>query len=292
MVSGFSQEQLATHIQQILGDVLSERAIIDCINALEIIEPPIAKQFWQGTTAKPGIYIVLSGKVRLLDSSNNLINTLTAGESFGELTLFPEQQFSNYVARASVNLKVAYLPQKTLNKIMGEFPSIYGRLLNKAEIVNTNKSPEAPVIPVPKAVKNANFSQPIITPVTPPKKRPHYFPVPTVTATNWWRKFSKRYPFVEQQSAADCAAACLVMVGRYWGKNLSINRLRDLANISRSGASMRSLSAAAETLGFATRPVKASLDKFAEQSLPAIAHWEGKHYIVVYEITKKTGNCG
>ena len=287
MVSGFSQEQLATHIQQILGDVLSEREIIDCINALEIIEPPIAKQFWQGTTAKPGIYIVLSGKVRLLDSSNNLINTLTAGESFGELTLFPEQQFSNYVARASVNLKVAYLPQKTLNKIMGEFPSIYGQLLNKAQIVNTNKSPEVPVIPVTKAVKNANFSQPIITPVTPPKKRPHYFPVPTVTATNWWRKFSKRYPFVEQQSAADCAAACLVMVGRYWGKNLSINRLRDLANISRSGASMRSLSAAAETLGFATRPVKASLDKFAEQSLPAIAHWEGKHYIVVYEITKK-----
>lgn len=169
MVSGFSQEQLAVHIQQILGDVLSERAIRDCINALEIIEPPIAKQFWQGTTAKPGIYIVLSGKVRLLDSSNNLINTLTAGESFGELTLFPEQQFSNYVARASVNLKVAYLPQKTLNKIMGEFPGIYGRLLNKAQIVNTNKSPEAAIIPVPKAVKNANFSQPIIIPVTLPK---------------------------------------------------------------------------------------------------------------------------
>jgi ATP-binding cassette subfamily B protein len=77
------------------------------------------------------------------------------------------------------------------------------------------------------------------------------------------------------------------MVGRYWGKNLSINRLRDLTNISRSGASMRSLSAAAESLGFATRPVKASLDKFAQQPLPAIAHWQGKHYIVVYEITKK-----
>ncbi|MFM6793870.1 MAG: peptidase domain-containing ABC transporter, partial [Dolichospermum sp.] len=40
-------------------------------------------------------------------------------------------------------------------------------------------------------------------------------------------------------------------------------------------------------LGFATRPVKASLDKLAQQPLPAIAHWEGKHYIVVYEITKK-----
>jgi ATP-binding cassette subfamily B protein len=33
--------------------------------------------------------------------------------------------------------------------------------------------------------------------------------------------------------------------------------------------------------------VKATFDKFAEQSLPAIAHWEGNHYIVVYQITKK-----
>ncbi len=50
---------------------------------------------------------------------------------------------------------------------------------------------------------------------------------------------------------------------------------------------MKSLTSAAESIGFATRPVKASLDKLAQQPLPAIAHWEGKHYIVVYEIRKK-----
>ena len=111
MLSAFSQKELATQIKQVLGDRLSDQAVTDCIQALEIIEPPVAKQFWQAETAKPGIYIVLSGKVRLLDSSNDLINTLTPGSSFGELTLFPEQDFSSYVARASVNLKIAYLPQ-------------------------------------------------------------------------------------------------------------------------------------------------------------------------------------
>ncbi|QJB44999.1 peptidase domain-containing ABC transporter [Dolichospermum flos-aquae] len=287
MLSAFSQEQLVTHIRQVLGDGLSDQAVIDCTKALEIIEPPVAKQFWQATTAKPGIYVVLTGKVRLLDSSNNLINTLTSGSSFGELTLFPEQDFSSYLARASMNLKVAYLPQEILTKVMGEFPSVYHLLLNKAELINTANSSEIPLIEAPKTVNSANLPQPIIPAPTQVKKRPQYFPIPTVVVGNWWRKFTKRYPFFEQQSAADCGAACLVMVGRYWGKNLSINRLRDLANVSRSGASMRSLSAAAESLGFATRPVKASLDKFAQQSLPAIAHWQGRHYIVVYEITKK-----
>ncbi|MEI6443013.1 MAG: ABC transporter transmembrane domain-containing protein [Nostocales cyanobacterium ELA583] len=287
MLSAFSQEQLATYIKQVLGDGLSDQAVADCIQALEIIEPPVAKQFWQAGTAKPGIYIVLSGKVRLLDSSNDLINTLTPGSSFGELTLFPEQDFSSYVARASVNLKIAYLPQKMVKKIMEVSPSVYHFLLNKAELINTSESPNIFTIEASRTVKSANFTQPVIPTLTQAKKSPKYFPVPTVIAGNWWRKFTKRYPFFEQQSAADCGAACLVMVGRYWGKNLSINKLRDLTNISRSGASMRSLSAAAESLGFATRPVKASLDKFAQQSLPAIAHWQGKHYIVIYEITKK-----
>ncbi|MFM7373250.1 MAG: peptidase domain-containing ABC transporter, partial [Sphaerospermopsis kisseleviana] len=142
--------------------------------------------------------------------------------------------------------------------------------------------------------KNRNviqFPQPKIQPQPQPKQRPKqrqkYFPSPTVTASNWWRKISKRYPYFEQQSASDCGAACLVMISRYWGKNFSINRLRELANVNRAGASMRSLTSAAESIGFATRPVKASLDKLAQQPLPAIAHWEGKHYIVVYEITKK-----
>ena len=77
------------------------------------------------------------------------------------------------------------------------------------------------------------------------------------------------------------------MVSRYWGKRFSVNRLRDIANVDRNGASLRGLSAAAESIGFSTRPVKASLDQLAKQKLPAIVHWEGKHYIVVYEITRK-----
>lgn len=116
--------------------------------------------------------------------------------------------------------------------------------------------------------------------------RRRYFPNSLTRLGQVWQYMARQYPFFAQQSASDCGAACLAMVGRYWGKRFSINRLRDLANVNRSGSSLRCLAVAAESIGFLARPVKASLDKLEQQTLPAIAHWEGKHYVVVYAITK------
>jgi len=114
-----------------------------------------------------------------------------------------------------------------------------------------------------------------------------YFPSPTVKVGHWWQRVTRRYSFFEQQSPSDCGVACLVMIGRYWSKRFGVNQLRQIASVDRSGASLRGLTTAAESIGFSTRPVKASLDKLARQSLPAIVHWEGNHYIVVYEISRR-----
>lgn len=93
-----------------------------------------------------------------------------------------------------------------------------------------------------------------------------------------------RYPWIEQQSSSDCGAACLGMVSRYWGKSFPINMLRERAGVGRSGASLKSLAAAAEGLGFHSRPVRASLGRLADQANPWIAHWQGNHYVVVYQV--------
>jgi subfamily B ATP-binding cassette protein HlyB/CyaB len=397
MQSAFSEQQLAQQLTQTLGESLSDREIDRCLREVEIIEPPVAKQFWQATAAPSGIYMILTGKVRLLDGAHNLITTLATGGSFGELTLFPEVEFIPYAARASVNLKLCYLQQAALQEVMSNSESIRNRLKERAEVWDllllccqySLLPQDRPVEEILKALslfkrdtvetgslgsnlskdiklwllrrgellhsdgqiltsgniyalrkpgswqvtqptivyslKNADWQTalqywpqlgelidfqerqarvgnedsqspvpnviplPIPEPVAQPKRqqRRAYFPSPSVTVGRWWGRLTKRYPFYEQQSASDCGAACLVMISRYWGKRLSVNRLRELANVNRSGASLRGLTAAAEAIGFATRPVKASLDKLAQQPLPAIAHWEGKHYIVVYEISKK-----
>ena len=98
------------------------------------------------------------------------------------------------------------------------------------------------------------------------------------------RQLWRKYPLIEQQSSSDCGAACLAMISRYWGKRLSINYLRELIGVGRSGSSLKSLARAAEAIGYHARPVRASLSRIAQQSNPWIAHWEGDHYVVVYRI--------
>ncbi|AFZ00978.1 ABC transporter transmembrane domain-containing protein [Calothrix sp. PCC 6303] len=287
-----SQEQLSQQIAAIFGESLSNRELKECLTVLEIVQPPPAKQFWQTTDANGGVYIVLSGKVRLLESTGNLITTLTTGASFGEQTLFPELGFTFYSVRASTNLKLGYIEADVLRGLMRNNSKIRDRLLKNAQqlggLINPSAFPESGFEKDFLPIANHKNIIPFPSSATPnSKKRQAYFPSPTLTIGHWWGRLVKRYPLIEQQSASDCGAACLVMIGRYWGKRLSVNRLRELTNVSRSGASLGAVTFAAETIGFTTRPVKASLDKLAQQPLPAIAHWEGKHYIVVYEVSKK-----
>lgn len=97
-----------------------------------------------------------------------------------------------------------------------------------------------------------------------------------------------RYPFLEQQSTADCGPTCIAIVALYWGHRLNLNRLREMAQVGRSGASLKHLAAAAEKVGFQGHPVRASLGSLREQQMPWIAHWQGNHYVVVYRIR---GHC-
>jgi ATP-binding cassette subfamily B protein len=400
------QEEISLKIAKVLGE-LAQEELQTCVQASQILELPLATQFWQLRGAESGIYIVLTGKVRFSDDFENLITTLSAGASFGEATLFNSDGFSSYVARASHNLRVCYLSLKTLQPLMDKYPSVQDNLYKRASVwdlmllcrqqqfsnlpsvapemlealslfeprnlttsetklvfkdcnmlllrfgqmqhssgtiltpgkicVNTKQgswqvqqpttayilkntdyqvaikhypelgeftAPDEQPVPqhkprkkrfVAEAIRdNIISSQKVIPfpvrdlePTLKPKKSRPYFPSPKVAIGHWWGRLTRQYPFYAQHSASDCGAACLVMIGNYWGKRFSINRLRDMTNANRSGASLRAVASVAESLGFATRPVKATLDKLAEQPLPAIAHWEGKHFIVVYEITKK-----
>ncbi|WP_246275568.1 cyclic nucleotide-binding domain-containing protein, partial [Brasilonema bromeliae] len=150
MSSGFSQEQLSQQLMTFLGEKLSPKEVMNCLKEVEIVEPPVAKLFWQSTDSQPGIYIVLAGKVRLLDSSGNLISTLAAGSSFGEVTLFAEEGFIPYAARASHNLKLCYISADALQILMEKYPKIRDRLLKSTELwdlqlLYQNQHPNTPV---------------------------------------------------------------------------------------------------------------------------------------------------
>ena len=289
--SAFSIAKLGQQLTQTLGQALTEQELSNCFKHIEIIEPTVGKRFWKTADATVGIYIIQAGKVRLLDSTDNLISSIGAYDSFGELTLFPEEQFQPYTARASVNLKLCYIGGDFLRSLIRKYPSIRNHLHSKALLRDEEMGSSFGAGSKEQGEILSYHSPPTTYPNSVERKNQFkiskaYFPSPTVKAGQWWQHLTRRYSFFAQQSTSDCGAACLVMVGRYWGKRFSVNRLRDIANVDRNGASLRGLAAAAESIGFTTRPVKASLDKLALASLPAIVHWEGKHYIVVYEVTR------
>ncbi len=98
---------------------------------------------------------------------------------------------------------------------------------------------------------------------------------------------SFRFPFLKQHDQSDCGAACLGMICKYYKLPLGLNRLRDMCNVSKDGTSMAAVAEAAETLGFVTRGVRTGYEELMRTGLPAILHWEGNHFVVLYEITKK-----
>ena len=137
--------------------------------------------------------------------------------------------------------------------------------------------PALPSIPAAPPSTRLHVDQPSQRPPAPSEIA---FPEPTQRRAR--RLFWHTYPFIEQQSSSDCGVACLAMIGLYWGKRLSLNSLRNLANVGRSGASLKNLAGAAERVGFHARPVRASFGRLANVDHPWIAHWQGDHYVVVY----------
>lgn len=100
-----------------------------------------------------------------------------------------------------------------------------------------------------------------------------------------------RFPYFQQYDAKDCGPACLRMIAKFYGKNYSLQTLREKSYITREGVSMLGISDAAESIGFKTLGVKIDFNQLANEiPLPCIAHWKQDHFIVVYKITFRKRN--
>lgn len=272
----FTEKSSARLLPDIFETFLSESECQTLLAKAICLTPKVGKLHLEN-----GLYIIVKGKVRLLDDNDEKIANLEEGESFGEFLLFPDASFYSYQVRASVGVELYFIPSLDLKNICQKYRKIREYFWQKAtdidNLINSDNSLNYEALPQPKIISEKSE-----------KKSPKlYFPSPNQRLGHWCQRVTKRYPFFAQQSASDCGAASLVMIMSYWGKRVSVNRLREIANVNRDGASLKGLMTAAESFGFSTRPVKANLKGLAKQSLPAIAHWEGKHFIVVWEIDRK-----
>ena len=94
-----------------------------------------------------------------------------------------------------------------------------------------------------------------------------------------------KYQTVLQHSEEDCGAVCLATVAKHHGRTFAINRIREVVGTGQQGTTLLGLRRGAETLGFNARQVKITAPLFQQLSkapLPAIIHWKGYHWVVLY----------
>ena len=82
----------------------------------------------------------------------------------------------------------------------------------------------------------------------------------------------KKFPFYKQPDQMDCSPTCLRKIAKHYGKNFTLQRLREIFSINREGVSLLGISEAAEKICFFTMGSRLKIEQLADLELPAILH--------------------
>lgn len=86
----------------------------------------------------------------------------------------------------------------------------------------------------------------------------------------------------------DCGPTCLKMVSAHYGKNFSIQFLREICDINYHGVSVAGIENAAKAIGLKTIAAQLPFDALINKApLPCILHWNRKHFVVLFKASKK-----
>jgi ABC-type bacteriocin/lantibiotic exporter with double-glycine peptidase domain/CRP-like cAMP-binding protein len=236
-------------------------------------------------------YVVEEGRLRTRRDGRDLAFH-RRGDVVGERSLFTDTPRAATVEAVS-DARLLRLPAGLLRSLLATYPDFaerlghriaqydyetvarvpldFGEELLPADAQRTGEAPPAagsagagaPTPPEPDAVPFDPDGQ------RPPKRR------------------RLRVPLIHQIDEMDCGAACLAMVCTAYGRPISLTRARDAADTDLSGSSLAGIVRGAAQLGFDARTVKASKRNLDDLPLPAIAHWDGFHWLVVTEVSAR-----
>ncbi len=90
-----------------------------------------------------------------------------------------------------------------------------------------------------------------------------------------------RIELVRQVETTECGLAALTMVARYHGHNVDLACLRRTHGARHAQPTLASVLAMADALDLEARPLRVALEELDQLELPAILHWEFKHFVVL-----------
>lgn len=98
----------------------------------------------------------------------------------------------------------------------------------------------------------------------------------------------KKYPFVKQRGLKDCGPACILMILKYYGGYISLDKLSDMLCTNSKGTTAYHMIEVLKSLGFDSEGYK--YKDFSLIKCPCIALINidsYNHYVVIYEINFK-----
>jgi ATP-binding cassette subfamily B protein len=97
----------------------------------------------------------------------------------------------------------------------------------------------------------------------------------------------KKFPIYRQLEAKDCGPTCLRMILKYYGISKSLDEVTKACETTREGTNLAFLDRAAIKFGFETLMASINFQDLSEINKPSIVHWEGNHFVVVYQISER-----
>ncbi|MBC7790839.1 MAG: peptidase domain-containing ABC transporter, partial [Anaerolineae bacterium] len=282
-----------TPFAELPGDAI--QALVAALEPVNIAEGELV--FRQGDEPGP-MYIVEEGRLRVFteDGRRRNVAYLRKGDFFGEVSAFSDVPRAESV-EALNSCRLLRLPPENYQELLDAHPEFRAQIEARLPVYAQRHTALFPLdfaqemLPAEVTVHDKIGPDQVQYTMEWSTAEAEAAKVPSAPFATDDGKFVKKatrirtFSHVRQVDEMDCGAAALAMVCQHFGRKISLARIRQLVHTSLDGTSLKAICHAATELGLAARSVKASARNLSDMPLPAIAHWEGNHWIVLYDVS-------
>ena len=273
------------------------RSVIEKLSPLDVPKGNLIIR--QGEPAGP-MYILEKGRARAFAGTNGKQQNLAFyrdGDFFGELSILNGSHRAASVEAFSDCRLLALAPEavQDLKKNFPDFSKLLEERLAQYQLKTEARVPLDFTVEELPAESKAHNKVAVDEPQSRNGKDAADGEDPFADESGLFKKRSgriRRLEHIRQIDEMDCGAASLGMVCRHFGRKVSLTRIRQLCHTSTDGTSLKAMCRAANELGLAARALKVSLRNLPNMPLPAIVHWEGNHWMVLYDVGEKFVRVG